>query len=110
MRTIDEEIARHLQEAAEAGELKTAPSFGKPLAEHVGWSETPDALRMPFKILKDAGIRPPEIELFHQRARIRAALAGEPDGPMRLALKTELGELEQKIALRLEALKRNATL
>ena len=32
----------------------------------------------------------------------------EPDGPKRLALKTALGELEQKIALRLEALKRNA--
>jgi len=37
-------------------------------------------------------------------------LEGEPNGPKRLALKTALGELEQKIALRLEALKRNATL
>jgi hypothetical protein len=37
-------------------------------------------------------------------------LEGEPDGAKRLALKTAPGELEQKIALRLEALKRNATL
>ena len=33
--------------------------------------------------------------------RSQAALEGEPDGPKRLALKTALGELEQKIALRL---------
>ena len=72
MRTIDEEIARHLRQAAEAGELKSAPSFGKPFAQDVGWDETPQALRMPFKILKDAGVPPPEIELFHERARIRA--------------------------------------
>ena len=110
MRTIDEEIARHLQEAAQAGELKTAPSFGKPFAEDVGWNETPQALRMPFKILRDAGVPPPQIELFHERTRMRAALEGEPDGPKRLALRTALSELEQKIALRLEALKRNATL
>jgi len=37
-------------------------------------------------------------------------LERESDGPKRLALKTALGELEQKIALPLEALKRNATL
>ena len=110
MRTIDEEIARHLREAAEAGELESAPSFGKPFAQDVGWDETPQTLRMPFKILKDAGVPPPEIELFHERARLRARLESEPDGPRRLALRTELSELEQKIALRLEALRKNTTL
>ena len=31
MRTFDEEIARHLQEAAESGELSRAEGYGKPL-------------------------------------------------------------------------------
>lgn len=35
---------------------------------------TPDEFKLPFKILKNAGIAPPEIELFHERARLREAL------------------------------------
>lgn len=41
---------------------------------------------------------------------MRAALEGEPDRARRLALRTALSELEQRIALRLEALRKNATL
>lgn len=108
MRSLDEEIARHLQEAQAAGELEKAPSFGKPLAQDVGWDETPEDLRMPFKILKDAGVPPPEIELFHQRAALRAQLQHEPAGAAREALRRTLAELEQVIALRLEALRGNS--
>ena len=108
MRSLDEEIAKHVQDALAAGELATAPSYGKPLAIDVGWEETPDGLRMPFKILKDAGMAPPEIELFHERAALRARLHSEAVGPEREALKKKLAELEQVIALRLEALRTNA--
>ena len=72
MRTLDEEIARRLQEAAESGELSLAKAYGKPLAHDPGWDSTPEALRMPMKILKDAGAIPPEIAWFHERARLRA--------------------------------------
>ena len=108
MRSLDEEIAKHVQDALAAGELATAPSYGKPLAVDVGFEETPDALRMPFKILKDAGVAPPEIQLFHERAALRARLQSEAGGPEREALKKKLAELEQVIALRLEALQANA--
>lgn len=108
MRNLDEEIARHLQEASAAGELQQAPSYGKPLAADAGWEETPEALRMPFKILKDAGVTPPEIEMFHQRAKLRAQLQSEAAGPEREALERKLNDLELAIALRLEALRRTA--
>jgi hypothetical protein len=105
MRTLDEEIARYLQEAAESGELGRAKGYGKPFAEDPGWETTPEALRMPMKILKDAGVAPPEIELFHERARLRGSIgvATEPDE--RLKLQRQLTELEQKLALRLETLR-----
>lgn len=105
MRTLDEEIARYLQEAAESGELSRAKGYGKPFAANPGWEATPDGLRMPMKILKDAGVVPPEIGLFHERARLRASIdvAIEPDE--RLKLQRQLAELEQMLALRLEALR-----
>lgn len=110
MPTQDEEIARHLSEALASGELRAAPSFGKPLADAEGWEATPEELRMPFKILKDAGFAPPEIALFHERADLTAALAAQTHPTERKRLQQQLAELEQKIALRLEALARSRSL
>ena len=110
MRTLDEEIGRYLQQAAESGELSQAKSYGKPFPDDPGWDATPEALRMPMKILKDAGAAPPEIEWFHERARLKTAIAATPDASERQKLQLKLIELEQKIALRLEALRINASL
>jgi len=107
MPSLDEEIARHLQEALESGELQRAKGYGKPLPEIPGWGDTPEALRMAFKILKDAGAAPPEIELFHERARLRAALQACSDEGERERIRAELSRLEQKISLRLESLRSN---
>jgi hypothetical protein len=110
MRTIDEEIARRLQEAAESGELGRAKGYGKPLPEDPGWEATPDALRMPMKILKDAGAAPPEIALFHERARLKASIEAASDPGERRKLQRELSDLEQALALRLEALRIRSSL
>jgi hypothetical protein len=110
MATFDDEIARKIAEAAKSGELALAKEYGKPFADDPGWDATPEALRMPMKILKDAGVPPPEIAMFHERARLRAAIAAATDDAERDALKRRLTELEQHIALRLEALRINVRL
>ena len=101
----DEDIARHLHESLASGELRAAPSFGKPLAGMEGWEDTPAEFRLAFKMLKDAGFAPPEIELFHERARLTAAVQATTDVAGRQALQKQLSELEQRLALRLEALR-----
>ena len=110
MRSLDEEIARWLAEAAASGELSKAESYGKPLAETEGWNDTPEALRLPFKILKDAGVVPREVEMFRERAELAAQLQHCTDPEERRALMQMLSELEQAIALRLEALRINPSL
>ncbi|MDT8999026.1 DUF1992 domain-containing protein [Paucibacter sp. APW11] len=106
----DEEIALHLQQALQNGELKQAESFGKPLAEDAGWEATPEGLRMPFKILKNSGYAPPEVDLFKQRAALAAELQLCADEAQRQALRLQLSELEQKLALRMESLRAHARL
>jgi DNA-binding GntR family transcriptional regulator len=110
MPTQDEEIARHLREALASGELAGTKGFGKPLPEDEGWEATPESLRMPFKILKNAGYVPGEVELFHERAALAAALAACASEARRTEIRHALSDLEQKIALRLEALRINGTL
>lgn len=106
----DDEIARHLEAAAATGELAAARGYGKPLEEDEGWEATPDGLRMPFKILKNAGYAPPELALFHERAGLRARLEQASGEAERNALQQQLSDLEQTIALRLESLRRHASL
>lgn len=101
----DEEIARHLQEALASGELAGTKGFGKPFGEDDAWDATPEALRMPFRILKNAGFVPAEVELFQQRAAWSASLEACTSDSERAGIRRQLSELDQKIALRLEALR-----
>ena len=110
MPTQDEEIARHLREAAASGELSRIEGYGKPLPEDPGWSATPEELRMPYKILKNAGFVPPEVELFHQRAALVAALEAASSEAEQTVLRAKLSELQQRISLRLEGLRANGSL
>ena len=110
MPTQDEEIARHLREALASGEMAGIEGFGKPLPEDAGWNATPESLRMPFKILKNAGFVPAEVELFHERATLSSSLKNCKSEPERAELRRKLSDLEQKIALRLEALRINGKL
>ena len=110
MSSLDEEIAFKLRQAELAGELKHARDFGRPTVEDVGWLATPAALRMPFKILKDAGFAPPEIALFHERAALVEKLKSAGDGNDRDTIRRQLSELEVKIAMRLESLRQHGNL
>jgi hypothetical protein len=110
MSHLEEKIARELQAAAEAGELKTARNYGKPFDDDIAWLETPEALRMPFKVLKDAGYAPPEVGMFHERAALKETIASCTDDATRVELQKKLSELDQKIALRMESLRSHAQL
>ena len=105
MRTFDEEIAYRLKEAAQSGELSAAKGYGKPPEPDDGWDATPPALRMPMKILKDAGVPPPEIEMFRERARLRVLIEATAESGERERLRVQLMQLEQMIALRLESMR-----
>ena len=93
IRSIDERIAEHLEQARASGELQSAESYGKPLVEMAGHAQTPGEFRLPFKILKNAEVPPPEIALFHQRATLRQQLAQCATEPERIALMKKLSEL-----------------
>lgn len=110
MATIDEEIARALRESQASGELQSAPSWGKPLAADEGEQATPLELRMPFKILKNAGFAPPEVGAFAELAALREQLAATAEPAAAQALQQRIADLEQRLALRLEGLRRAGSL
>lgn len=110
LRLLDDHIGQALRESEANGELKRAPSYGKPLSFGDGYDETPDALKMPFKILKDAGYAPPEVELMREIAALQATLEGRPDDAATRSARQRLAEMRQRLALRLERLRFSGTL
>ena len=108
--TIDELIAQSLRESQASGELQSAKSWGKPLDLDDGYAQTPEELRMAFKVLKDAGFVPPEVELMKQVAALRECIKAAPDAPEADAMRQRASELQQQLALRLEKLRAGGSL
>jgi hypothetical protein len=106
---VGEEIIRQwIRKVEESGELERDPNYGKPLDLDSGYLDTPDELRMAYRMLKDAGYVPPEVELLKRLADRKSALATETDPRRRKMLQTEIAELHAKVSIMLAALKRRA--
>lgn len=110
LKVLDDHIGQSLRESEASGELRAAPSFGKPLNFGDGYAATPDELKMPMKILKDAGVVPPEVELMRRIAELAATLEGAPDDAESRARRQRLSEMRQQLALRLEKLSSSGSL
>ena len=106
LRLLEDDIGRALDDSLRSGELARAPSWGRPLDLDDAFARTPVELRMPFKVLRDAGVLPPEVELMQRIAALQAehdaAPADDAAGPARLQ---RLAEWRQMLALRLERLR-----
>lgn len=110
LKLLDDHIGRALAQSEASGELRTAASFGKPLNLGDGYEQTPAELRMGYKILKDAGVVPPEVELMQQIEALRQSLEAAPDDAAGRAGRQKLAEMRQQLALRLEKLRISGTL
>ena len=111
LKLLEDHIGRSLTESHQSGELQSAPSYGKPLNLGDGYNETPEELRMGFKILKDAGIVPPEVELMREIETLRQSVAGLPeDSDAARQGRQRLSEMQQQLALRLEKLRATGSL
>jgi hypothetical protein len=110
LKLLEDHIGRALAESARNGELQGAPSYGKPLHFGDGFDETPAELRMGYKILKDAGVVPPEVELMREIEALRLGLEGAADDAAARARRQQLLDKQQALALRLEKLRIRGTL
>lgn len=108
LKLLEDDIGRALAESQRNGELRSAANFGRPLDFGDGYDQTPAELRMSMKMLKDAGVLPPEVEAMQRAAALAAAAdaalaAGRAEEA--LSLRQQSTDLRLAIALRLEKLR-----
>ncbi|HXF47069.1 MAG TPA: DnaJ family domain-containing protein [Burkholderiaceae bacterium] len=97
-------VERRIAEAIARGEFDHLPGAGKPLALDDD-PLVPDELRVAYRILKNAGFVPPELEHCAEIGRLLAAIESEaiaPDGG-------RAGKRLRALLLQLEASGRHAT-
>jgi len=81
---------RKIREAMARGELDNLPGTGKPLSLDEDLSGVPDELRMAYKLLKNAGFVPPEVELRKEIVSLREMLGTLEDDEQRRRIGREL--------------------
>ncbi|GGX99206.1 hypothetical protein GCM10007160_28530 [Litchfieldella qijiaojingensis] len=74
MSLIDQMAEAHIQNALENGELDHLPGSGKPL-ELDDDSMIPAELRAGYRLLKNAGYLPPELELVREIREVESLIA-----------------------------------
>jgi len=105
LKLLEDHIGRSLAESEKSGELRTARSWGQPLNLGDGYEQTPIELRMGFKILKDAGIVPPEVELMREIEALGLQLQALAEGNEAAALRQCIADKRLLLSLRLERLR-----
>lgn len=78
MKVFEELAEQRIQEAMRAGEFDDLPGKGAPLRLDDD-AHVPPELRMAYRVLKNAGCLPPEIELRREIAELEDLLDGMQD-------------------------------
>jgi hypothetical protein len=101
MAGVDDIIGQWVKQAERSGELKQGRYWGKPFDLDDGFEQTPVRLRMAYRVLKNAGYIPHEVEMLNTLADLKEAAAQESDPAASRALEREIASLQTKVHLAL---------
>ena len=82
---LDFLVEKAIQEAIARGELDNLPGAGRPL-ELDDDALVPEELRLAYRILKNAGFVPPEVETLNEIAELERIAMGNATAVKKLAL------------------------
>ncbi|RMG13529.1 MAG: DUF1992 domain-containing protein [Deltaproteobacteria bacterium] len=92
MKAFQRLAEQRIREAIERGDLDDLPGRGRPL-QLEDLSMVPEDLRMAFKVMKNAGVLPEEMQLEKKIARLRELIRLARTRPRRALLEKELRQL-----------------
>ena len=90
-----------LQEAIARGEFDDLPNKGKPL-DLTEYFNTPEELRVASSILKNAGVKPSEVELLRQIAELKNRLARCEDSGEQATIHARIETLQMEFSIAME--------
>jgi hypothetical protein len=101
---FDKIVETLLQEAIARGEFDNLPNQGQPI-NLTGYFNTPAAWRVAASMLKNAGVRPPEVELLRQVADLKRQLAVCTDNSRQAEIRARLATCQINLDIALERIR-----
>jgi hypothetical protein len=98
MRFLERLAEEKIREAMERGEFDSLPLAGRPLLLESN-AFVPEDLRLAYKLLKDGGFLPPEVEMKKEIVSLKALLAAVEDQTARVKLARRINELVLRLNL-----------
>ena len=99
---------RRIREAIERGELDDLPNRGEPIRRE-DLSDVPEELRMGYKVLKNAGVLPEELQINREMLRLRDLLTACEDPQEQREIKKRLSLKSLHFNELMEKNRRNAS-
>jgi hypothetical protein len=96
MTLLDRLVDQRIEAAIAAGELDNLPGAGKPLSLDDD-ALVPEELRVAYRILKNAGFLPPEVEARREAASVVALLRHAADDESRRHALARLALIEARL-------------
>ena len=101
-------VEDRITEAIANGELSDVSEAGKKL-DLTEYFSLPESERMGLSLLKNAGVRPPEVDLLREIARLEAEIESTLNPDRRVALNHEIQAQRVSLAMALEHRRKNRT-
>ena len=98
---FDKIVESLLQEAMARGEFDNLKNKGKPL-DLTDYFNTPEELRVASSVLKNSGVRPPEVELLRQIAELKDQLASCQDNETQAKIQERIRYLQIEFNIAME--------
>ena len=105
MKALEQLAESKIRAAMARGEFDNLPGHGKPL-QLEDLSRVPADLRMSYKLLRNAGCLPPELEARKEEARLGALLAATGDAKERAHLRRLRADAQLRYHLLIERRRR----
>jgi hypothetical protein len=96
---LDKLVEQKIEQARQEGAFDNLPGAGKPIEFDEVDSSVPEDLRLTWKVLKNAGCLPPEVELRKELLSLRQLLDTVTDPETRQRVQRELNYKNLKMNL-----------
>jgi len=100
MSVFDKVVESLLQEAIARGDFDNLPNKGKRL-DLTDYFNTPEEIRLASSVLKNSGVKPPEVALLREIAELKNQLASSQDNAEQAKIqeRIQLLQIEFNIAM-----------
>lgn len=104
--SFDKIVESLIKEAQERGEFENLPGKGKPI-DLTTYFEMPEEIRLAQSVLKNAGMRSPEVQLLNEIAEMRQILASVANEAKKDELQKKIQEKQIEFSLMMERQKKS---